>query len=333
MPNIHDTGYKKLFSDKRIFRQLIETFVTEKWVKDIDFDSCEQLDKTFIADHYKETQSDIIYRVKLQGRELYIIILLEFQSTVDRFMSLRFLNYISNFLMDYLQTQKNPKNLPAVFPLLLYNGDKKWTAPVAIETLIEGNELLGKYGIRFQYFKLAENEFDKEKLLKISNLISTLFLAEAHYDIEELEEQFLLLFEKEEDKKSISLLLNWFLNLHEHGRITSAAYDKLERVYKDKEEVKEMLITAIKKEKKAIFEDGLQQGLQKGLQKGLQEGLEKGLQKGLQKGIETGKQKGQREKSIDVARRMLAFGQDIELIHKVTGLPVAEIEALRNKLR
>ena len=101
------------------------------------------------------------------------------------------------------------------------------------------------------------------------------------------------------------------------------------RIRKDKERVKKMLITAIKKEKKAIFEDGLQQGLQKGLQKGLQEGLEKGLQKG----IETGKQKGQREKSIDVARRMLAFGQDIEFIHKVTGLPVTEIEALRNKLR
>ena len=85
-----------------------------------------------------------------------------------------------------------------------------------------------------------------------------------------------------------------------------------------------MLITAIKKEKKAIFEDGLQKGLEKGLQKG----LEKGLQKGLQKGIETGKQKGQREKSIDVARRMLALGQDIELIHKVTGLTKKEIRDL-----
>ncbi len=73
-----------------------------------------------------------------------------------------------------------------------------------------------------------------------------------------------------------------------------------------------MLITAIKKEKKAIFEDGLQ----------------KGLEKGLQKGIEAGKQKGQHEKSIDVARRMLALGQDIELIHKVTGLTKKEIRDL-----
>ena len=76
------------------------------------------------------------------------------------------------------------------------------------------------------------------------------------------------------------------------------------RIRKDKENVKEMLITAIKKEKKAIFEDG------------------------LQKGIETGKKKGQHEKSIDIAKRMLALGQDIEVISKVTGLSKKKIRDL-----
>ncbi|MCP4708757.1 MAG: hypothetical protein GY869_09040, partial [Planctomycetes bacterium] len=58
--NIHDSGYKKLFSNKTIFKQLIETFVTEEWVKELDFDNCEALDKSFVADHYKETESDLI---------------------------------------------------------------------------------------------------------------------------------------------------------------------------------------------------------------------------------------------------------------------------------
>ena len=60
MPTIHDSGYKKLFSNKVIFRQLIETFVKEDWVKDLDFDSCDTVDKSFISEHYKETESDII---------------------------------------------------------------------------------------------------------------------------------------------------------------------------------------------------------------------------------------------------------------------------------
>ncbi len=297
MPNIHDTGYKKLFSDKRIFRQLLETFVDLDWIQDIDFDSCELLDKSFVSDHYKETESDIIYKVKLKGRDLYIIILLEFQSTIDRFMSLRFLNYISNFLMDFVQSAKQkPRSLPAVFPLLLYNGDKKWTAPQALDQLIDGNELLGNYGIRFQYFKIAENEFSKEKLLKISNLISTLFLAEAYYDPKELEERLISLFEKEEDKRGISLLLNWFFNLREHGRISPGDYDKLERVYKDKEEVKEMLITALKKEKQAFYEEGLH------------------------------------AKSIKVAERMLRKGQDIDFICEITELSRDEVLQIKKRL-
>jgi uncharacterized protein YlbG (UPF0298 family) len=54
-PKIHDSGYKKLFSNRTIFQQLIETFITEAWVKDLDFSKCETLDKSFITDHYKET--------------------------------------------------------------------------------------------------------------------------------------------------------------------------------------------------------------------------------------------------------------------------------------
>lgn len=102
MTTIHDSGYKKLFSNKVIFRQLIETFVNEDWVKDLDFESCEPVDKSFISDHYKETGSDIIYKLKLKEKEVYIFILIEFQSKVERFMALRVLNYITNFYTDYL---------------------------------------------------------------------------------------------------------------------------------------------------------------------------------------------------------------------------------------
>jgi len=70
--NIHDSGYKKLLSNRTIFRQLIETFVDEPWVKDLDFSKAETVDKSFIDAHYKETESDLIYKVGLQDRDVYI---------------------------------------------------------------------------------------------------------------------------------------------------------------------------------------------------------------------------------------------------------------------
>jgi len=42
--------------------------------------------------------------------------------------------------------------------------------------LIENHELLGEFGVQqFKYFKIAENEFSAESLLKIKKVISTIF--------------------------------------------------------------------------------------------------------------------------------------------------------------
>jgi hypothetical protein len=35
--NIHDSGYKRLFSNRTIFRQLVQTFIEEDWVDRLDF--------------------------------------------------------------------------------------------------------------------------------------------------------------------------------------------------------------------------------------------------------------------------------------------------------
>ncbi len=181
--NIHDSGYKRLFSNKTIFRQLIETFVTEPWVKDLDFEQMEMVNKSFTSDHYKETESDLIYRVRLHGRDVYIYVLLEFQSTVDNWMAVRMLNYITNFYMDFIAVQKERGigKLPAVFPIMLYNGDRSWKAAVNVADLIEPEPFLGRYALNFEYFKIVEHEFSRQQLLGIRNIVSTLFLTEAHY--------------------------------------------------------------------------------------------------------------------------------------------------------
>ncbi|WP_353571174.1 Rpn family recombination-promoting nuclease/putative transposase [Candidatus Albibeggiatoa sp. nov. BB20] len=181
--NIHDCGYKKLFSNKAIFQELLETFVHLDWVQDLDFEHCEKLDKSFVSAHYKEAESDIIYKIHFkQPNRLpaYILILVEFQSTIQRFMAVRVLNYITNFYMDYIAAHKNATLLPPIFPIVLYNGDAKWTAPTNIKDLIEHADLFDTYIPNLAYFKIAENEFNKQDLLNIKNVVSTLFLAEAH---------------------------------------------------------------------------------------------------------------------------------------------------------
>ena len=306
--NIHDSGYKKLFSNKTIFRELIQTFVDEPWVAELDFEQAETIDKSFVSEHYKETESDLIYRVGLHGREVYIYILLEFQSTVDRFMAVRMLNYISNFYMDYLASERNVGKLPAIFPIVLYNGDRRWRAPVQIGELIEPTPSLGKYALRFEYFKIAENEFSREQLLGVRNIVSTLFLTEAHYDRDLLASTLLELFEREEDREAISLLLNWFRQLYEHGRVSPEEYTALETTYRSVEEARTMLITALKKEREEIR----------------QEARKEALEQGIEQGIELGEQARNRE----IVRAMYAKGFDVDVIADVVGLTMDEVNAI-----
>jgi hypothetical protein len=254
MHQIHDKGYKRLFKNKGIFRQLLETFVAKDWVKDLDFKTCEALDKSFVSEQYKETVSDIIHKIKLRRHDIFIVILTEFKSTVERFTSLDISHYVASFYKDYVESNKNIRMLPPVFPILLYNGNAKWTAPTKLSDLIEGSGYLGEYSLNFAYYKIAINEYPQKYLLRIKNVVSLLFLAEAYYDAKLLEREFLEVFEREKDKGPISLLLNWFIQLRKHGRIPEKDVEKLERIYQSKEEVREMLITALEKEKRELTE-------------------------------------------------------------------------------
>jgi predicted transposase/invertase (TIGR01784 family) len=259
-PKIHDAAYKKLFSNRTIFRQLIETFITEAWVKELDFSQCETLDKSFITDHYKATESDLIYKIKLHRKTVYIYVLLEFQSKVDRFMVLRVLFYILSFYMDYTANYKRIKKLPAIFPIVLYNGKRNWTAPTKISDLIEAEPSLGAYAINFQYLLLNEKAYSKDQLLTIRNIVSTLFLAEGHYDIALLERELLNLYEQERDKQAVSLFLNWFRQLALYGKISPEDYGQLDYIYRTKEEVQTMLTATLEQERKKIYQAGRKEG-------------------------------------------------------------------------
>ncbi|MDY6992804.1 MAG: Rpn family recombination-promoting nuclease/putative transposase [Pseudomonadota bacterium] len=265
---VHDRGYKRLFSHPRLFRQLLESFVNEAWVKELDFEHCEKLDKSFISQHYKATESDLLYKVKCREQEIYVYILLEFQSTVTWFMAVRFLHYICSFWLDYAESQPTTKKLPAVFPLLLYSGEAQWTAKTDLAELLEQPNLFKSYTPTFRYYTIAEHDYEPEHLLKINNLVSTLFLAETHYDLELLQTQLLNLFDKEQDKQAVSLLFNWFKQLVVHGRREPVDYEALEQVYTQKTEAKQMLETAIAQEREKFFAQGRAEGEAQGWAKG-----------------------------------------------------------------
>ena len=60
-------------------------------------------------------------------------------------------------------------------------------------------------------------------------------------------------------------------------------------------------------------------------QKGMEEGMEKGMEKGRAEGIE----EGMNQRSLEIARKMLAKGMDEASIMDMTGLTAEEIKLLK----
>ena len=61
MSSEHDKRYKKLFSNTKILRELLETFVKEEFVNRLDFSTLTALNKSFVTSKYKTKECDLIF--------------------------------------------------------------------------------------------------------------------------------------------------------------------------------------------------------------------------------------------------------------------------------
>ncbi len=67
-------------------------------------------------------------------------------------------------------------------------------------------------------------------------------------------------------------------------------------------------------------------------QKGMEEGMEKGRAEGMEKGRAEGIEEGMSQRSLEIARKMLAKGMDEASIMDMTGLTAEEIKLLKAEM-
>ena len=69
---------------------------------------------------------------------LYLVVMLEFQSTVDHLMPLRIRNYVDNFHMEQWRGRRfrSTDRLAPVLPIVLYNGASPWSAAPRVIDLV-----------------------------------------------------------------------------------------------------------------------------------------------------------------------------------------------------
>ncbi len=185
----HDNAYKLLFSEPQIVIDLLQGFVHEPWVADLDFSSLEKVSTHHVADTLHRRENDVIWRVKCQNQWLYVYLLIEFQSRIDYFMAVRIVTYIGLLYQDLIKQQKLGKKdkLPPVFPIVLYNGKPRWSASTELSTLIHDlPHGFNHYKPSLRYLLLDEGRYRVDTLHPLKNLVAAIFRleqAKTHQDM------------------------------------------------------------------------------------------------------------------------------------------------------
>ena len=267
----HDRSYKLIFSHRDMVEDLLRGFVHEPWVQGLDFSTLERVNGTYVTDDLLDRADDIIWRVRWGHEWLYVYLLLEFQSSIDRFMAVRILAYVGLLYQDLIRSGQwtAGRLLPPVLPVVLYNGRPPWNAAEEVADLIlpvPGG--LERYRPQMRYFLLDEGRLRAQDMPVLQNLAAALFRMENSRTPSDVEQVLSALVEWLQDPDQESLrraFTTWLKRVFLPGRIPNVAFDELT----DLQEVRSMLAEQVTEWTKEWKQQGLEIGLQQGLQQGL----------------------------------------------------------------
>ena len=180
----YDPSYRRLFSHPRMVEDLLKRYVAGEWLDQLDFSTLELVPAHYVdAKTLEDRENDLIWRLRSRDDEddwFYVFIMLEFQSTVERFMGIRVLCYLMLFYQSLIQAGHLTQDgkLPPVLPVVLYNGRRPWTAKVQTADLIDELLGLGEFIPRFKYLVIDETHLTEEELGPLDNPVTAVFQLE-----------------------------------------------------------------------------------------------------------------------------------------------------------
>ncbi len=292
-------------------QELFQTFVRESWVAQLDFSTLEKVNGSYISDDLRDREDDVIWKVRIGDSWVYLYILLEFQSTVDRFMAVRLLTYTGLLYQDLIKSGqvKGKQKLPPVFPLVLYNGEKRWNAATSISDLINAVPPgLDRYLPQYRYLIIDEGSYHEQELAELKNLVAALFRLEHSREPEAVLKlighlnDWLQTPETNDLRRSFVI---WIKRILLRDRMADPDYETVQ----DLVEVHTMLENRVKQWQKQWMLEGEQVGKLRG------------------------EQIGERKGKLETARGLILHGVQLDIIAASTGLSREELEKLRRDMQ
>ena len=294
--NAHDQFFQTAMANKQVAREFLKTWLPSELCQLIDFEQLEIQPRSQINDIRQESEVDVLFKTTVDGREAYLYLLLEHQSTPDAIMPFRMLKYLCNIIDKHLKTHGKDK-IPLIYPTVIYHGKRKYPYSTNLADLVDApKELVDRYFLKpFQLIDLGQID---DEIIKKHAWSGVMEFALKHIFARDilpwLKEITVTLqdIDKAGGRDYIAIVLQYLL---ERGELS------------DREAFFNLIDTQISHE---VGEKIMS----------LAEQLK-----------EEGRNEGELLKSLEIAKRMLEAGSDTVFIEKVTGLSLAQIQALQKK--
>jgi predicted transposase/invertase (TIGR01784 family) len=283
MSKNHDSSYKFLFSNPELVRDLIMGFIPDEWLQSLDYSTLEKVPGSYISDDFKQREDDIVWKVKVGGDWVYLYLLMEFQSSVDKYMALRMMVYIGLLYQDLIKRGEvlEDGRLPPILPIVLYNGSQKWTAATNISELIPVVPgLVSQFTPSLHYLLIDENNYTDSELASLHNLVAAVFRLEHASSPSAVSELTNLLADWLSDRPDLRRMFALWIRA---TLMRKQEYGIVMPQVDDLQEIRVMLADKVEEWAKAYIAEGKQEGRQEGRQEGLQQGEVLALQRLLAK--------------------------------------------------
>jgi predicted transposase/invertase (TIGR01784 family) len=297
----HDHFFKMAMSDKRVAREFFDAHLPEEIRQVVELDQLELQPTSYIDDMRQKTINDMLFKAQISGHDAYLYLLVDHQSSPDRLMPFRIIKYMVNIIDQHLKDKTN-KQIPFIFPLVIYHGEGVWNYSTNINDLVSAPRALVDQYFSKPFSLIDLNQIEDAELKK-----------RAWLGIMELTLKHIFAQDIQPYLADIAGLMKL---IGDEGRVfTEAAliYILDRGEIQNKEAFFRVINTALSTETgekiMTIAEQLRMEGMEKGIEKGRQEGIEK--------------------KAIEIAHNLLVANTDIGLIAQVTGLSIEQIEALR----
>jgi hypothetical protein len=156
-------------------------FIPDEWLHSLDYSTLERVNASYVTEDFKQREDDIVWKVKVGGQWIYLYLLIEFQSSVDKYMALRMMIYQGLLYQDLIKTGDVLKDglLPPILPIVLYNGKDRWTAARDVFDLIPPVPgLVAQFKLSSKYLLIDENAYADSELASLKNLVAAVFRIE-----------------------------------------------------------------------------------------------------------------------------------------------------------